>query len=32
MSLLDEHDLGTPAPDRAQRIPAPATVEVTIES
>ncbi|MBI5090727.1 MAG: (2Fe-2S)-binding protein, partial [Actinobacteria bacterium] len=31
MSLLDEHDLGTPAPDRAQRVPAPATVDVTID-
>ncbi len=29
--LIDERDLGTPAPDRARRIPDPATVEVTID-
>ena len=30
MTLIDR-DLGTPAPDRAQRTPAPTTVEVTID-
>ena len=30
MTLL-EHDLGTPAPDRRERVPAPATVQVTID-
>jgi formate dehydrogenase major subunit len=30
MTLIDR-DLGTPAPDRAERTPAPATVEVTID-
>jgi formate dehydrogenase major subunit len=29
--LIDDHDLGTPAPDRRLREPAPATVEVTID-
>ncbi|MEI8238174.1 MAG: formate dehydrogenase subunit alpha, partial [Actinomycetota bacterium] len=29
--LIDDHDLGTPAPDRHLRQPAPATVEVTID-
>jgi formate dehydrogenase major subunit len=29
--LLKEHDLGTPAPDRAARVPAPLTVELTID-
>ena len=30
MSILDEHDLGTPAPDRG-RVPAPTDVELTID-
>ena len=29
--LLDDHDMGTPAPDRDLREPAPTTVEVTID-
>ncbi len=31
MSLVHEHDMGTPAPDRRERTPAPATVELTID-
>ena len=31
MSLFERHDLGTPAPDRAQRTPAPASVELIID-
>ena len=30
-TFRDDHDLGTPAPDRQLREPAPATVEVTID-
>ena len=29
--LLDDHDMGTPAPDRTRREPLPATVELTID-
>jgi formate dehydrogenase major subunit len=31
MTMLDERDLGTPAPDRARRAPAEATVELTVD-
>jgi formate dehydrogenase major subunit len=31
MTVLDEHDLGTPPPDRSSRTGAPATVSVTID-
>jgi formate dehydrogenase major subunit len=31
MSLIEERDLGTPAPDRSQREPAPTSVELTID-
>ena len=31
MTVTDDRDLGTPAPDRRERTPAPATVQVTID-
>ncbi len=31
MSLVHDHDLGTPAPDRHERVPAEPTVELTID-